>query len=127
MLEVYSIGFSELEGRGLYAKKHIYDGELICVCPIICFSEEETKIIKKTKLKHYIFDYKNGTEGGLSCISLGDGSLFNHSDYSNVHWRQGFGETLEFFASKTISRGDQLYINYGYTPELINPRKFSIT
>lgn len=51
-------------------------------------------------------------------ILLGTGCIYNHSDNANVHIVQNmnYERVVTIFAIKDIKPGEQLFLNYGYTP-----------
>lgn len=98
-------------GRGLYATKNIKKGEIVESSPVIEVSGLD---VTQTTLNMYVFEWKQGS----SAIALGLGSLFNHSNHTNVTYALFFGnKTIVFIATKDIKKGSQLFINYGYDPK----------
>ena len=46
-------------------------------------------------------------------IAFGCGSMFNHSDEPNIHWKFTNDNNIKFIANKNINKNTELTINYG--------------
>lgn len=94
-------------GFGVFAKKNIEKHEVIELSP---FTEEEvcTDFTRK-----YAFCLPSKER--VNAISLGYGSLFNHSENFNASWL--FDDQLKrlmlFYATRDINKNDEIYIHYG--------------
>ena len=100
-------------GRGVFAVADFECGEVVDVCPYIVDDTGEVH----GKVLDYVWD-----EEDCSLVFLGNGSLFNHSDYENLQWEfKGgcFSRTRQeeqfaiFFAKRKILAGEELTIDYG--------------
>lgn len=96
------------KGRGVFASVDFKEGAIIKVCPVIPLSEEDFKKLKGTTLENYPFSW-NG-EG--TCIVLGYGSLYNHSDTPNIAWVDWVDNVKIFYALRDIKKGEELFFNY---------------
>ncbi len=114
-------------GRGVYASVDIKKGEVIEVCPILIFSDKDDKLIMKTRLQNYVYEYtKNCT-----LFALGYGSLYNHLNDPNAKYEllehEGMPEgnsELYFTAIKPIKKNEEIFINYGISyDEKYKPRR----
>jgi len=95
---------SPIHGLGVFAKEPIKEKELIEECPVIFVSE-------KDKLYDYTFGWKIN---GKSCIPLGYGCIYNHSDKNNATYKPDFDrETMRFRAIKDIEVGEEITTFYG--------------
>lgn len=98
-------------GRGIFADRSIRKGQTICKTPILSFSKHDETLLQHTNLRYYVF---NG-DADNSVLALGTASLFNHSFDPNATY-----STIDDFivvkAAKTITKGEQIFINYGYDP-----------
>lgn len=104
---------SRLHGKGIFALTDIQENEIIEICPIIILNERDTKKIDETHLYNYYFSWK---ENGSS-ISLGYGSLYNHSYEPNAKYEKDFlDNTLIFKSIKAIKKGDEIFVNYNGDP-----------
>lgn len=100
-------------GRGLFAKKDIFMGDIIEESSVIIFSIEEYKNLKGTSINKYWYAW-----GPTVAIALGVGSLFNHSKKPNVDYTVDLiHQTITFKATKNIKKNTQAFIDYGYDPE----------
>jgi uncharacterized protein len=103
---------STLHGDGIFATTTIYEGEVIEVCPIIILNEKDTKEIDKTHLYNYYFAWEKG-----SAISLGYGSIYNHSYEPNARYEKDFPNKRIIFKSiAKIKKDEEITINYNGDP-----------
>ena len=104
---------SPLHGKGVFAITDIQRDELIEVCPVLLLSKQDTKEIDKTRLYNYYFSWK---EGGCA-ISLGYGSLYNHSYEPNARYEKDFLNSRILFKSiRPIRKGEEITVNYNGDP-----------
>lgn len=103
-------------GRGVFATADIKKGEVIEICPILIFREDDTALVMETALQNYVFEY----EGTSSMFALGFGSLYNHRKTPNAIYEllEHEGKTpqdseLYITAIKPIAKNEEVYINYG--------------
>ncbi len=125
-LESLYIHESQLGGRGVFSSEFIAAGTLIEICPVIVFSSEDLKLIHQTYLHDYYFlwtDEENGSEGA---IALGYGSLYNHAyDPNSEYYTNTEQQTLDIFAIKDISPGEEITFNYNGMPHDPSPLWFN--
>jgi len=111
-----SIRISKEKGRGIFANKKIRSGTVIEVCPILILPRNDWKYLEKTLLSHYVFNWA----GGSKALALGNGSLYNHSKKPNCKaiWVKIKKNTycFEYTASRSIRKGEEICIDYGYRP-----------
>ena len=104
---------SELHGNGVFAIAAISQDEMIEISPIIIVDEKDTKEIDKTHVYNYYFRWENNG----SAISLGYGSVYNHSYEPNVKYEKDFvTKTIIFTAIRTIKAGEEITVNYNGDP-----------
>lgn len=104
---------SKLHGIGIFATSDIQANEIIEICPIIILNEKDTKEIDKTHLYNYYFSWKDNG----SAISLGYGSIYNHSYEPNAKYEKDFlSNMLTFRAIKKIKKGEEIFVNYNGDP-----------
>lgn len=102
-------------GRGVFAQKDIYVGEVIEICPVIILTPEERDKYTDTILDWYIFPWQTDND---ACAPLGYGMLYNHSNTPNAEYDQNYTDkTMIYKAIKPIKKGDEITINYGDYPE----------
>ena len=98
-------------GRGCYANRDISAGHVITECEIIVLSHHDTLIIRQTVLKRYYYNFSADS----GCIVLGVGSLFNHTERSNVGFvlvQKQNRNMMQFYAKIDIRTNEELLINY---------------
>lgn len=118
------IGKSKIPGagRGVFANQTIKKGELVETCPIIEVSKHDTSNLKESILVTYFF-YFGKTKEKLA-MALGFGSIYNHSDNPNIKYRvKSKEETIEFTATKTIKRNEEMTFNYSDNQNSKNKKK----
>lgn len=105
----------KIMGRGLVSTKPIKKGQVYMQVEILEFNRKDSNMLDKTLLGSYVYDLG----AGRSCIALGHGCLFNHSDQENTDFnfvkKQG-RLMIQYKALRNIKAGEQLFINYGYNP-----------
>lgn len=103
-------------GLGVFAGKRIRKGEIIERCPVLPLTRPEERKVQSISLRDYTFAW--GVRPCLSCIALGWGSLYNHSDDPNATYRQiKSRKQMEFVALRDIRKGEQVFIDYDWDPE----------
>jgi len=106
---------SDRRGRGVFSLRNIPANTIIEVSPVLVFSSVERKIIEKTKLFDYIFEWGKSKKQG--CLALGYISLYNHAYESNCDYEMDFEHRLVTIRTvRKISKGEELFINYNAHP-----------
>jgi uncharacterized protein len=103
-------------GKGLYATKNIKKGEIVEISPVVVLDKCDSGTLSSTKLNVYVFEWNKSS----SALALGVGSLFNHCSNHrlNVTYMNSFGtKEIVFMTSRSVKKGEQLFINYGYDPK----------
>lgn len=102
---------TEHNGRGVFSERRYVAGNLIEEAPYIEIPAKECRHIARTILQYYWYALgKNG-----AAIGLGNTSLYNHSNDPNASYELSDG-LIRIYAVKTILRGDEITIHYGYQP-----------
>lgn len=98
-------------GRGVFAGEPIKKGQVIETCPVIPLPKEDVKKLTDTVLDKYLFAW--GEDLDDCCVTLGLGSLYNHSSTPNaVACRVVSRNEMEFIALRDISTGEQILTDY---------------
>lgn len=99
------------KGRGVFTSEKIAAGTVIEESPVIVMSAEDRKLLDKTLLHDYIFEW--GANRDKCCMALGLIPIYNHSYESNCEYFMDFEEdTIEVKTVREISVGEELTINY---------------
>jgi SET domain-containing protein len=99
------------KGRGVFTRESISANTIIEVAPVIVMNAQDRKILDKTLLHHYIFEW--GVNIDKCCIALGLVSMYNHSYKSNCEYTMDYeNEVIEIKTVKHIAKGQELTINY---------------
>ena len=101
------------DGLGVFAEEDIKKGALIEKAPLLLMSMKEFDLIKRTKLYYYFFEYTNNH----FAITLGYGSLYNHSYTPNARYYYNYNKELEIYAIKNIKKGEEIFFNYNWYPD----------
>ena len=89
------------------ARTQFARGEIVEVCPIIQLGSEATAI---DSLRDIVFELDKKTD--VWALVLGYGSLYGHSDESNLEYAYNKkNKQMVFIAKQTIHMGDELTIN----------------
>ena len=100
------ISKSKIHGWGVFAKCNIKTGIIIEEC---LFLKTPRQFLKNCEsIKDYVFQFY-----GCHIISLGNGSLYNHSDNPNAkHITNKKMNKLIFIATKNIKSGEEIFTSY---------------
>jgi SET domain-containing protein len=99
------------KGRGVFTKERIAANTIIEESPVIVMSAEDRKLLDKTLLHDYIFEW--GTDKDKCCMALGLVPMYNHSYKSNCEYFMDFEEdTIHVKTVREIETGEELTINY---------------
>jgi uncharacterized protein len=113
------VASSRNKGRGVYTSKRIYRHDIVEVCPVIPLTVEEVKHVDMSVLKWHLFMWPADGERYWkdkwtgSCMTLGYGSVYNHSADPNMKWyaRRSTNEIV-FYAIRDIKPGEELTHDY---------------
>ncbi len=116
------IAISPKKGRGVFTSSYIRAGEVIEVCPVLLFNnEDDAHHIEVTPLANYYYRW----DDERNAFVLGYGSLYNHSYKPNAYYRRNYTEqTMEFIALRDIQEGEEILINYNGHPNCMDPLWF---
>lgn len=99
------------KGRGVFTSEKIAADTLIEESPVIVMSAEDRKLLDKTLLHDYIFEW--GTNKDKCCMALGLVPIYNHSYQSNCEYFMDFeDESIQVKTIREIAVGEELTINY---------------
>jgi hypothetical protein len=93
-------------GRGVFATRDYKTGEEIERCPMLVAAPDRGDDLE-SGAEGYVF----GWGDGRTALALGYGSLYNHSYFPNATTVETPDE-LVISATRAISAGDEIYINY---------------
>ncbi len=100
-------------GRGVFASKNIYTGEVIEICPVIVIPCHASGLLSKTPLVNYYFTWGKGQETVAVCF--GFGSMYNHSYDPNATYKKHFDNLMiDFVAVKNIKKDEEITVNYNH-------------
>ncbi|HEY8659357.1 MAG TPA: SET domain-containing protein [Hanamia sp.] len=100
-----------MKGRGVFTKEKIKAETIIEESPVIVMSAEDRKLLDKTLLHDYIFEW--GINKDKCCMALGYVPMYNHSYSSNCEYFMDFEEaTIQIKTVREIGAGEELTINY---------------
>ncbi|MDQ6901577.1 MAG: SET domain-containing protein-lysine N-methyltransferase [Bacteroidota bacterium] len=100
-----------LKGRGVFTKERIDKNILIEEAPVIVMSGEDRKMLDKTLLHDYIFEW--GINKDKCCMALGLVPMYNHSYESNCEYFMDYEkEIIEVKTMRVVKKGEELTINY---------------
>lgn len=101
-------------GSGVFTSEFIPKNTVVEVSPVIVMSQEERKLLDKTLLHDYIFEW--GSRSKKCCMAVGYVPLYNHSYNSNCEYEMEFDkDIISVIAVKDIKAGEELFINYNGT------------
>lgn len=102
---------STTKGRGVFTSEPLEAGITIEISPVIVMSGEERRLLDKTLLHDYIFEW--GEQRDQCCMALGYVPVYNHSYTSNCTYETDFEDQLIRISTvRGIAAGEELFINY---------------
>ncbi|HRO43052.1 MAG TPA: SET domain-containing protein [Flavipsychrobacter sp.] len=106
------IGEATQKGRGVFCDSDLEPDTIIEVAPVIVMSDEDRKLLDKTLLHDYIFEWT--PEGAkMCCMALGFVPIYNHSYQSNCEYFMNYeDQTISIKTMQHIKAGEELTINY---------------
>jgi hypothetical protein len=97
------------KGWGVFTSEAITADTLIEISPVIVMSSKEKKLLDKTTLYNYIFDW----EGDQCCMAMGLIPVYNHDYRSNCEYFQDYEDRTIFIKTvRDIEADEELTINY---------------
>ena len=107
-------------GRGVFAGREFFAGDLVEICPIVLLDLKTQPF--PGVIRRLMFNWSKTHVA----LALGYGSLYNHSDQPNLTFQRGPENlTITFSALRDIAAGEQLTISYDHIGEGKNPRERS--
>ena len=102
---------AEKMGRGVFTSFAIEAGTVVEMSPVIVMTGEDRKLLDKTLLHDYIFEW--GGKKEQCCMALGYVPIYNHSYTSNCEYEMDFdNELISIKTVRLIKAGEELFINY---------------
>ena len=102
---------AEKMGRGVFTSFAIEAGTVVEMSPVIVMTSEDRKLLDKTLLHDYIFEW--GGKKEQCCMALGYVPIYNHSYTSNCEYEMDFdNELISIKTVRLIKAGEELFINY---------------
>lgn len=115
ILPILDIQSSPKRGRGVFASANIKKDTVIEISPVIVLSEKERKIVEKTILFDYIFEW--GIDKKKACVAMGYVSMYNHNYDANCEYEMDFKKKLMTIKTvRPIKKGEELFVNYNASP-----------
>lgn len=110
------------KGRGVFARADIAKGSVIERVPILLVPIDElVGGLHNPILSRFFFMWSKKKVA----ISLGYGSLYNHSYSPNAYYEHG-AMTITYAAHRHIKKGEEITINYNGDPEDDSPVGFKV-
>jgi SET domain-containing protein len=95
----------------MFAAGPIATDTVLETAPVIVMSAEERKLLDKTLLHDYIFEW--GDDRTRCCMALGYVPLYNHSYSSNCEYEMDFRKKIITVKTvRDVEAGEELFINY---------------
>ena len=100
------------KGRGVFAARAFRAGEVVEECPVLLFRRPYETLHKELKTFVFHWPVPEG-RAATQALALGYGSLYNHSNPSNMRYEtDGEALVIRFIAVHDIDTGEELTINY---------------
>lgn len=110
-MKVTEVKVSPTHGRGVFATRDIKKGTVFLVDPVIILEEPKQNT---DQLKKYYYPWLGAK---VSCVCMGHGSFFNHSDKPNVaiYSIDREEKTKSFITLRDVRKGEELFLKYSST------------
>ena len=106
------IGETQNKGRGVFTSQPIAADVDVELSPVIVMNADERKLIDRTLLHDYIFEWNPG-DTVQCCMAQGYISVYNHSYTSNCEYFMNYEDnTISIKTVRDIAAGEELTINY---------------
>ena len=103
---------SPIHGWGVFAKEDIMEGEVFEECPVLTLPIEKGEIT--SLLVDYRFNWPQGNDFEEQVVTLGYGSLYNHSNNANAYWVSDLeNRTFKFISNREIKKDEEIFVWYG--------------
>ena len=103
---------SPIHGWGVFAKEDIMEGEVFEECPVLTLPIEKGEIT--SLLVDYRFNWPQGNDFEEKVVTLGYGSLYNHSNNANAYWVSDLeNKTFKFISNREIKKDEEIFVWYG--------------
>ena len=97
------------KGRGVFASRFYRAGQVIERAPVIEIDQKHWPSLRRTVLGDHVFEWGKKR----MALSLGYGSLYNHSHTPNAHGEPKIRDrVIEFTAARDIPKGEEITIDY---------------
>jgi hypothetical protein len=119
-------------GRAVFATRDITSGTLIERVPVILvpkkqmFAADTGGPSPAPTLSWYVFDWAGATKREYAALSLGYGSIYNHSYTPNARYEKEPPDVMSFVAIRDIAAGEEITINYHGEPDDRRPLDFEV-
>jgi SET domain-containing protein len=104
-------------GRAVFARRDVRQGEVFERVPVLLVPKEQVfgdgDIARRAgvAISWYVFAWIH-PEREYVALSLGYGSIYNHSETPNAKYQMHLPDVMEYFALRAIKAGEEITINY---------------
>jgi SET domain-containing protein len=100
------------KGRGVFAARAYAAGEVVEECPVVLLRKPYETLHKELKTVAFHWEVPEGT-AATQALALGYGSLYNHSNPSNMRYETDSESlSIRFITVREIEADEELTINY---------------
>jgi SET domain-containing protein len=110
------------KGRGVFARRPIKKGEVIESVPVLLIPAEA--VVDGVNNK-WLGKYYYWWDDKRLAVSLGYGSLYNHSYKPNATYEHGHA-SITYRALRNIPKGEEICINYNWDPKDLAELSFKV-
>ncbi|CAA9392754.1 MAG: hypothetical protein AVDCRST_MAG64-1255 [uncultured Phycisphaerae bacterium] len=103
-------------GRGVFARRDIAPDEVVERVPVVLIPRAQVfgpgEIARRSaRISWYVFSWVSEKRDYVA-LSLGYGSIYNHSDAPNAKYRMHPPDVMEFFSLRAIRAGEEITVDY---------------
>jgi hypothetical protein len=104
-------------GRAVFARRDVREGEIFERVPVLLIPKSQVfgggEVAQRAgvAISWYVFTWIHPTREYVG-LSLGYGSIYNHSETPSAKYQMHLPDVMEFFALREIKAGEEITIDY---------------
>jgi hypothetical protein len=121
--EVFVTDTGTALGRGAYAKRDFFPGDIVEICPVILLDYPIKEL--SLSVQRVVFNWSKLCDAPEKfALVLGYGSIYNHADQPNQRYSADpENQAMIYTAVREINTGEQLTVSYNQVAEGAQPRQ----
>jgi SET domain-containing protein len=114
-----------LHGNGCFTTEPVGTGEVVATARVLLFPAEETRLLRRTRIKSYLFFVREDpadADNFSSALAMGPMSFCNHSSDPNCDFAIDEARAeIALTARRRLQANEEITIDYGdYADEIVH-------